>query len=53
LGVGALLWPLMWGPPKMGLYKEWARAGPWARGQIDTFKEECFLFTVFENISHN
>jgi len=24
----------------MGLYEEWVRAGPWARGQIDTCIKE-------------
>jgi len=31
LGTGAFF-----GTPKRGLNEEWARAGPWARGQIDT-----------------
>jgi len=36
LGAGAFFWPPHLGPPKRGLNEGWAKAGPWARGQIDT-----------------
>jgi len=37
LGLGLFFGSLSWACPKRGLNEEWARAGPWARGQIDTF----------------
>jgi len=37
--LGIFFGPLIWGPPKRGLYEEWVRAGSWARGQIDTFND--------------
>jgi len=35
-GLGLFFGPLIWGPAKRGLNEEWARVGPWVRGQIDT-----------------
>jgi len=35
-GVGPFFGPLIWDSPKRGLNEEWAKVGPWARGQIDT-----------------
>jgi len=40
--------PSFGAPIKGGLYEEWARAGPWAMGQIDTSSHfiVCFIVVV-------
>jgi len=49
-GLRLFFGPLIWGPSKRGLYEEWVRVGPWARGQIDT--SSCKSLLVHQLIFH-